>query len=182
MLYLLRHGRTEWNKTHKIQGWSDIPLCEEGKEQAREAREKYRDVRFDVCYCSPLIRARETAEIILSGRDIPILYDDRLKEMNFGSSEGRLYASEEPDVPANRAFLDPAHYIAEGGAESFEALFERTGSFLDEIAIPLSKAGKDVLIVGHGAMNLSMICQIREIPLEDFWEFRMENCGLVRVL
>ena len=88
MLYIIRHGRTDWNDRHKLQGRTDMPLNEEGRRMAEEAREAYRDVHFDVCFCSPLIRAKETAEILLRGRDVPIQYDDRLMEMSFGSYEG----------------------------------------------------------------------------------------------
>ena len=48
---------------------------------AEQAKEKYKDVNFDICYCSPLVRAKQTAEIVLKGRNIPIVYDDRLMEM-----------------------------------------------------------------------------------------------------
>ena len=83
MLYIMRHGRTDWNDLRKLQGKTDIPLNEEGRLMAEKARETYNDVHFDVCYCSPLIRAKETAEIFLKGRSIPVIYDDRLKEMGF---------------------------------------------------------------------------------------------------
>ena len=88
MLYIMRHGKTEWTKKKILQGRTDIPLCEEGIEMAEKAHEEYKDVHIDVCYCSPLIRARKTAEIVLGGRDIPIISDDRLKEMSFGEYEG----------------------------------------------------------------------------------------------
>ena len=67
MLYIMRHGRTDWNVRHKLQGRTDIPLNEEGRRMAEKAREEYRDVPLDICFCSPLIRARETAEIVLRG-------------------------------------------------------------------------------------------------------------------
>ena len=79
MLYIMRHGRTDWNVRHKLQGRTDIPLNEEGRRMAEKAGEEYRDVPLDICYSSPLVRARETAEIVLSGRNIPILTDDRLR-------------------------------------------------------------------------------------------------------
>ena len=78
MLYIMRHGKTEWNKKKKLQGRTDIPLCHEGIEMAEKAREEYKDVHLDICYCSPLIRARTTAEILLEGRNVPIVTDDRL--------------------------------------------------------------------------------------------------------
>ena len=88
MLYIMRHGKTEWNALKKLQGKTDIPLSAEGREMAEKARAEYADVHFDVCFCSPLIRARETAEILLRGRGVPIISDDRLAEMCFGEAEG----------------------------------------------------------------------------------------------
>ena len=65
MLYIMRHGKTDWNARHLLQGHTDIPLNEEGRKMAEDAREKYRDLHFDLCYCSPLSRAWETAELFL---------------------------------------------------------------------------------------------------------------------
>ena len=59
MLYIMRHGKTDWNAVHRLQGSEDIPLNEEGRQMARDARKKYGDLRFDICYCSPLQRAQE---------------------------------------------------------------------------------------------------------------------------
>lgn len=73
MLYIMRHGKTDWNAKHKLQGRTDIPLNEEGIQMAEQAKEKYKDVNFDICYCSPLVRAKKTAEIVLEGRNI-LLY------------------------------------------------------------------------------------------------------------
>ena len=94
MLYIMRHGKTDWNAKHKLQGRTDIPLNEEGIQMAEQAKEKYKDVNFDICYCSPLVRAKQTAEIVLEGRNIPIVYDDRLMEMCFGVYEGVTHPSD----------------------------------------------------------------------------------------
>ena len=59
MLYIMRHGKTDWNAKHKLQGRTDIPLNEEGIQMAEQAKEKYKDVNFDICYCSPLVRAKQ---------------------------------------------------------------------------------------------------------------------------
>nr|WP_330419241.1 histidine phosphatase family protein [Lachnospira eligens] len=61
MLYIMRHGKTDWNACHKLQGRTDIPLNDEGRMMAAEAGEKYADIHFDECYSSPLARAKETA-------------------------------------------------------------------------------------------------------------------------
>ena len=88
MLYIMRHGKTDWNALHKLQGRTDIPLNEEGRLMALKAHEEYKSWNIDVCYCSPLIRAVETAQIVLKNRGIPIITDERLVEMSFGDYEG----------------------------------------------------------------------------------------------
>ena len=183
MLYIMRHGRTDWNVRHKLQGRTDIPLNEEGRRMAEKAGEEYRDVPLDICYSSPLVRARETAEIVLSGRNIPILTDDRLREMSFGSYEGTENSFSIPDCPVNVIFRKPEAYTESvGGAETFDELFARTGEFLREVIDPLMEQGRNVLIVGHGAMNLSIISQVRGLPIADFWKPGIEACKMTRLI
>lgn len=182
MLYIMRHGKTDWNERHKLQGRTDIPLNEEGREMARKAAELYKDVHFDVCYCSPLIRAKETAALVLSDRNVPIIYDDRIVEMSFGVYEGIENSFAIPDCPVNVLFKDPAHYKAVEKGESLEQLYKRTGEFLEKVIYPLVNDGKDVLIVGHGAMNSSIVCQVKHIPVEKFWDAGIENCKLMQLI
>lgn len=183
MLYIMRHGRTDWNVMHKLQGRTDIPLNDEGREMAKRAAEQYADIHFDVCYCSPLIRARETAEILLEGRDVPIIADERLLEMSFGIYEGVANSFEIPDCPINVLFFNPEQYTTPvEGAESLKQLFSRTGELLDTVIKPLVEQGRDVLIVGHGAMNSSIVCQIKDLPIEKFWSAGIENCKLMRLI
>ena len=183
MLYIMRHGRTDWNDRHKLQGRTDVPLNAEGRRAAEQAREEYRDVPLDLCYCSPLLRAKETAQIVLAGRDVPVIPDNRLREMSFGTLEGIEDYYSDPDSPVSTLFQRPEAYTASAaGAESFENLFGRTGAFLREVIDPLMRQGRDVLIVGHWVMNLSIVCQIQNIPLSGFWSTRMENCRLLRLL
>jgi probable phosphoglycerate mutase len=80
-------------------------------------------------------------------------------------------------------FQTPEKYTApvEGG-ESFDELFARTGDFLRNTAVPLVNEGKDVLIIGHGAMNSSIVCQVMGLPIEKFWSQGIENCKLIKLL
>lgn len=183
MLYIMRHGRTDWNALHKLQGRTDIPLNEQGREMAIAAHEEYKDVNIDICYCSPLIRAKETAEIVLSGRNIPIITDERLVEMCFGDYEGIQNSFDIPDCPVNVIFQAPDKYVESiGGAETFEELFNRTGEFLEEKIFPLLQLGKDILIVGHGAMNASIVGRIKNIPIAEFWSAGLEQCKLLQLM
>ena len=182
-LYIIRHGKTPWNEMHKLQGQVDIPLSEFGIKLAEEAAVRYRDVHFDICYCSPLKRAEETARILLDGRDVPVFYDDRLKEMNFGICEGITGYFDDNGSPVSDFFNRPEKYDnPPEGAESMDDLFERTGKFLEEKVYPQLEKGKDVLIVGHGAMNSAIISQIKKLPRSKFWSEGIENCELKKLI
>ncbi len=183
MLYVMRHGKTDWNKVYKLQGRTDIPLNDEGRQMAERAAAEYADVHFDICYCSPLIRARETAEILLRGRNVPIVTDDRLVEMSFGIYEGKEISFSDPECPINQLFLHPEDYtVPVRDGESLDELFARTGEFLEEVVMGQVRAGKDVLIVGHGAMNSSIVCRILNKPRADFWKAGIDNCRLMKLM
>ena len=76
-LYLMRHGETDYNKKGLIQGQIDVPLNENGIRLAELTRDGFRreGLHFDLAYCSPLIRAKKTAEILLEGTGTPVIYD-----------------------------------------------------------------------------------------------------------
>ncbi|MBP5383743.1 MAG: histidine phosphatase family protein [Lachnospiraceae bacterium] len=179
MIYLMRHGLTDWNVKKKIQGRTDVELNETGRQMAQDARKRYGDLHFDICFCSPLVRARETAEIFLKDSGTPIIPDERLMEMSFGICEGEEHAFSNPESLLYPLFQDPVNYRKVEGGESFEDLFARTGDFLEEAAYPAEREGKTVLIVAHGAAITSMICRVRNIPLEHYWDVLCANCELV---
>lgn len=178
MLYVIRHGQTDWNIQHRLQGRTDVPLNEEGRRAALLASGAIADVHFDVCFCSPLSRAHETARLLLAGRSVPLLIDHRLQEMSFGTLEGKC-ADGNPLVET--FFHQPQDYLPPEGGESFAELFARIGEFLDRQVRPLLSAGKDVLVVAHGAANSAIICQMRGLPLSEFWSAGLANCHLIRV-
>lgn len=178
-LYILRHGQTDWNVVHKLQGRSDIPLNDNGRQMAKSAALKYKDLPFDICFCSPLIRAKETAEILLEGRTVPIIEDERLIEISFGEYEGKEGVMQQVGHPMYEFFNEPQNFHPDGRCESLEELFARTGEFLEDKVYPLLKEGKKVLIVGHGAMNLSIINRIDEVPIAQFWDRLPMNCEMI---
>lgn len=92
-LYIVRHGQTEWNVLKKMQGSADIELNEKGLTQANTTADMLKSLTFDIIFCSPLKRAKQTAEIINSKRGHNIVLDDRLKERNYGEFEGTSKSS-----------------------------------------------------------------------------------------
>lgn len=179
MLYIMRHGKTDWNAEYRLQGRTDIPLNDEGRQMAKDAAIEYKDIHLDICYCSPLLRAQETAKLVLENRNIPIITDNRLIEMCFGKYEGQKDIFNHPEWSMYNFFKAPEKYIPEDNAESIEQLYSRTGDFLREVIKKDLSEGKDILIVGHGAMNNSIISQIQNIPVKDFWTIAIPNCKII---
>ena len=183
-IYFVRHGETDWNKERKIQGQVDIPLNEFGRHLARETAKGLRDVPFDVCFTSPLGRARETAQIILQGRDVPILEDKRILEMNFGVLEGKCCSKEGWDVPDSfqMFFDDPVHYQAPEGGEDFQAVRKRTGDFLNWLFAPEQYRDSTVLVTTHGAAMAGLLNNLKKKPLAEYWGVGVhKNCGVTEV-
>ena len=179
-LYLVRHGETEWNKQKKIQGQVDIPLDEFGRTLARKTAVGLADIPFDVCYSSPLSRAKETGAIILEGRDVPIIEDDRIVEMAFGEYEGKCCSKTGWNLPEEfRRFFDgPERYVPAKGGEDFAAVRKRTGEFLQELFQNKQYKDSNILITTHGAALAGMLNYIKEKPLSEYWGIGVhKNCA-----
>lgn len=183
-LYLVRHGETDWNKQRRIQGQVDIPLNEFGKSLAVKTAAGLKDIPFAVCYSSPLGRAVETAKLILSGRDVPVITDERIEEMAFGEWEGRCCSKEGWNLPERfRAFFDdPEHYEPAEGGEDFAAVRARVGEFLSWLCAQKQYQGENILIATHGAALSGMLNYIKEKPLAEYWGQGVhKNCAVTEV-
>lgn len=167
-LYVVRHGQTDWNVDHLAQGQADMPLNETGVRQAEELREKIKDLKFDVCYSSPLIRARKTAEIVVNGR-CEIIYDDDLMERSFGSLEGtdpRKWSHDDFNLRENTDF---------GGIEPILDVFKRSKRALERIKSE-NPDNANVLIVAHGTLLKTLHFNINGYNLDtDITTFNLEN-------
>ena len=168
-IYFVRHGQTEWNLLGKMQGNTDIPLNDIGREQARRTAEKLKHIPIDAIYCSPLIRAYETAEIINQNWKLPLFVDERLRERNFGEYEGN--ASADLDYRKLWSLSDVPPFQ---GAEDTNAFYRRVEGFLDE----LIAAGKynTVLMVAHGGVSIPYYCYFHGYQLTDFSSVLLGNC------
>lgn len=145
MVYLVRHGQTDWNLFKKFNGCTDTYLNQTGIEQAKLQAENLRDVSFDACFCSPQTRARQFCEIIYKGS---IVFDDRLAEIDCGEFEGT-----EETAEAMKLFWK-AIQNSDMGTEKFEAFIERNCNLCDVIMEKYK--GKNTLIVTH-AFNARII-------------------------
>ena len=134
ILYITRHGQTVWNTEKRMQGWNDSPLTKLGLEQAKRLGQRLENTRIDIIYSSPLGRAIKTAKIVMGKKDIPIVCDDRLKEINLGKWEGMKHNSIDKSYKdeINNFWNNPKLYKSVGG-ETFLQLKNRVKDFLDEI-------------------------------------------------
>ena len=134
-IILVRHGETNWNLTGRLMGQQDIVLNEHGREQALELREKLADIGFDCCYSSPLLRAKETAEIICEGK-CQIILDKRLMERYGGRMEGKILGNW-------------SEYDDDETVETAEELLSRAKEFVEM----LKNSGYErVLVVSHSGI------------------------------
>ncbi len=157
-IYFVRHGETEWNRQHMLQGHSDIPLNDAGLAGARKAARALKDISFDRAFASPLARARKTAEIIASehaGLKVEVNMD--LIEMCFGKCEGlNLHKEELPEEEERlrqqlrRWFQDPEHADPVPGGESVKEVKARCRHFLETVIAPLEDHCERILVVAHG--------------------------------
>lgn len=179
-IYLVRHGETEWNKEYLLQGQADTKLNDYGRELARITSEALKEIPFDIIFHSPLNRAEETARILKRDREIPILADERLKEMNFGISEGCHIPTIKnmPEDPMYNFLKHPGKYLPPKNGERFEEVYKRSLDFMTREILPLEEKYKNVLIVAHGALNRSILNPIADIPVSDFWRIRLKNCAV----
>ena len=184
-IYILRHGTTEWNKIHKIQGNTDTPLDETGKMMAEATGKAFSEkgVHFDRIYSSPLKRALVTTKLVTGREDI--ITDERLRELDFGFQEGRIVEEMiEKDMLFKYFKTDPARYDEEaagsGSAETLTALIERAASFMKEVVEKLPPETERILISAHGACNKALLMYIRnEKDLSRFWGVGLQpNCGV----
>ena len=171
-IYIVRHGETEANKNGYLQGWTDVPLNENGRIIAELTGRGIKGIRFDHCISSPLIRAKETAEILLreSGNSASISFDDRIKEMNFGSLEGMSVRDEKLIQFLKEPVVD--YKFPEG--ESFQEVMNRTQEFLKELIA--KDDGKTYLVSTHGCALRAMLNFLYE-DKDDYWHGHVPyNC------
>jgi 2,3-bisphosphoglycerate-dependent phosphoglycerate mutase len=155
--YIVRHGETDWNVQHKLQGQTDIPLNKTGEAQAKELAEDLQDIHFDKVFSSDLLRAKKTAEIVVLEKKLAVETAKVLRERRFGELEGK-----HSDIFKKMDLLlekleqkERAEYKFNPSYESDEELWQRLTIFLRETAV--AHAGKTVLVVAHGGLLRALV-------------------------
>ena len=181
---IIRHGTTSWNKAGRLQGYSDIPLDEEGIEQAMKLGQRLSNENWDLVYSSHLIRARQTAAIIAQEINISSVIEDiRIGEAGGGLIEGTTEEERLLKWGANWKLQDL-------GMETNESVITRGLSFLEELVA--ENKGKKIVLVTHGSFIRQMLNKIvpamspappmkntsftRLLLSENSWNCKLFNC------
>lgn len=172
MIYITRHGQTDWNVQKRIMGKIDEPLNKTGIEQANITKDNLTGIDIDLIICSPLLRAKQTAQIINEVLKADIIYDERISERSFGEFEGM--------ETKNFDFLGFWDYYKNdkfAKAENIQDFFQRIYSFLDDIT--KKYYNKNIMLVAHGGVSIPVDCYFnKNIPEGSLMEVKplLNNC------
>jgi len=148
-IYLARHGQTDYNAEPRFQGRLAVPLNDTGREQARELAEQAASKDFVALWCSPLARARQTADIVAARLGLAAVEDERLVETDAGDWTDRPFTevrSEQPELFA--AFAAGRLDFAFPGGESFAEQGARVAGALADV----ERGARPALVVCHGVV------------------------------
>jgi broad specificity phosphatase PhoE len=173
VLYLVRHGETEWNRQRRMQGRLDSRLTSEGRAHARMHGELLARETVEHMLVSPLGRTRETAALILEGCEIPVTYDARLVERHCGAWEGLTIdeiAARYPEEWAARS-LDPFHHRPPAG-ENLPDMLERIAPLASTLGtLPVRK----LAVVSHGISGRVLLTHFLGLKPSDADRVRQPN-------
>jgi len=177
----VRHGETAWNVDTRLQGQLDIPLNDNGRDQARRAARALRDDAPDVIYTSDLSRARETAQTVAHLLGLPLTTDQGLRERCFGIWEGHTYAEVERGWPteSERWRRREADFGPVQG-ETLQGFFDRVVATTTRLAA--AHAGQSVLLVTHGGVLDCLYRAASRIALNAPRTWELPNTGINRLL
>lgn len=153
-LVLVRHGESEWNAKGIWTGWTDIPLSEKGRQEAKDAAGQLRGLKFDIAFTSTLSRAKETLEIIkqaLGIPDLPTIQSPALNERDYGDYTGKNKWEVKKQLgPDDFAKLRRGWNWPVPNGETLKDVYERTVPYYLGEILPKLEEGKNVLISAHG--------------------------------
>lgn len=184
MLYLIRHGQTDWNVQGKFQGSRDIPLNEVGLQQAKELGKRLREslangeLSITRLYASHLSRALVTAEAIGQALGLPVNREPALAERCFGRWEGLSGAEVREKFPEEYSLVRADRYqnSPEGG-ESIYRMLKRVLPVLQAMA----QGEGNAAAVTHGGVIMGLQCCLSGCPYEEISRFRMDNLAIIPV-
>ena len=174
---IVRHAETPWNAEGKIQGQTDTPLSDRGYEQANALAARLAGREIDAAYVSDLLRAQETARVILQGRDIPLTPSAQLRERSYGHWEGLTFQDVAQAYPEEFAKFRHSPDAPPPGGESTVDMEARMGEFAS--GLRLAHGDSDtLLIVGHGGSLNALIAHLLDLPPIAAFRFSLGSASL----
>ncbi|HWI43382.1 MAG TPA: histidine phosphatase family protein [Nocardioides sp.] len=180
-IVLLRHGRTEWNASHRIQGQLDVDLDETGIEQARDVAPVIAGLGPSVLWSSDLVRARLTAEQVAKESGLSPSYDKRLREFYLGDYQGLTHAELAARSEQDFRIFRTGAWDAIPGGERIADVAQRYVAALEDLAAELAP-GETGVAVSHGAAIRVGVVAFLGWPLESALDLRgLDNCARVEL-
>lgn len=174
MLYFVRHGQTNHNVNKLLAGRCDIPLNDEGVMQARDSALNFKDIKIDLIFCSPLIRAKQTCKEINKYHEVEVIIDDRLMERDFGVYESKPYECVDGKKCWNY-YCD----MYDKEIEPLKDVFTRVDSLVNDIK--KEYFGKNILIVAHNDIGRALYCHFNGVPQNgDLLSLTFTNADIIK--
>jgi len=178
-ILLIRHGETDWNRIHRFQGRSDVPLNQKGREQARALALALKHEPITAIYSSPLVRAIEMARLIkMFHVSTPFFEEEALIEMDLGDFDGmeaKQWAAQFRDF--RKAWQENPASVKMPGGENLKDVQTRAIDALERIT-NIYSPGSTLLICGHNFVNLTILCHALEISLNRFRDLQQDTAGI----
>ena len=178
LIFLVRHGLTDWNALRRFQGTCDIPLNADGLAQAQVVARRCAALHVERVYHSPLKRAAQTAQIIGEMAGASCIPRDGMREGDMGAFQGLTLEQARERFPQECAayFANQTH-VAPPGGESMLELQSRAVAALDAIERDAQGCGR-IAIVSHGALLKTLLCAVADMPLTCFGRIDVSNCSI----
>ncbi len=171
ILMLVRHGQSIWNREDRFTGWTDVPLTEQGREEARAAGALLQAYPFDYAFTSALGRAQETLRIILDviGQpDLPVEYDAALNERHYGDLQGLNKTETAEKIGKEIVYQWRRSYaVPPPGGESLQDTQARVMPYYHARIEPLVRAGQSILVVAHANSLRALVMVLDAVTPED---------------
>lgn len=184
-LWLVRHGRTSWNRERRYQGHSNVALLDDEASGLEGLEKELEGVSFSSVYCSDLLRCRQTLERVRPDLAGKAVYDSRLREMNFGQWEGQTYEMLKDSLDY-RAWIDDPVSVNPPGGETWDHFHRRVRSIYEEWVnlaqrnpCPDHNMEQRILAVTHGGV-VSLAASLQR-PGTGFWDTAVEAGGVLRL-
>jgi phosphoserine phosphatase len=180
---LVRHGETDWNRAGKFQGQIDVPLNDNGRNQASLAAEFLKTVQIDLGFTSPMLRPKETAQIILKDRTGLTLNEDAdLREIGHGLWEGKFEAEIKAEYPGElERWQSHPESVQMPEGENLQDVWTRATAAWQKIIAQVGNQTQTGIVVAHDATNKVLLCHLLGLGLADIWKIKQGN-GAVTVI